>query len=156
MYIKDEYLILEKLQKIIDSGDGLILHPYQIFNLIIGVISFLAGFWVLFTVNYSLIPCCILFSITFWHIGCYFSKVGLLIINQKGLISYDSFGMKEIPWTEIERAQYAYTIRSHYLVLVLKGEGQVKLSGYDYKNAPGPILIKLINRNAQCAKEELK
>jgi|GEM_PF-1367853 len=148
MYIKDEYLILEKLQKTIDSGEDLILHPSKTLHIIIAIVSFLAAFWILLTIPNSILLSLILWSITYWNAGCFFSRVGLLIFNKKGLTIYNPFGINEIPWPEIEGAHYAYAKPSYYLALDLKRDGQVELSRYDYKNVSGQTLIKLIGRNS--------
>jgi len=147
MYIKDEDLIVENLQKRIENGEEVTLTPHKFSTLFIIIFTFLMGSVGLFSSHPGLRVSLFFWLLTAQFLLDYITKDGQLVLTRKGLKFYKRNDDQEIYWTNVDSLYTTSSKLFNFLTVRLKGRVSIKISRYDYKEIAYQTLIKLCERN---------
>ena len=148
MYIKDEDLIIDNLQKWIENGEEVTLTPQKFSTLFMIVFTFLLGSLGLFS-PYPAIRLTLLLWLYTTQLLLYFiSKEGQLILTRDSIKFYKLNDAQEIYWENVDAVYEVGRVRgSNILTVRLKGNLKVEISRYYHKEISSQTLIKLCERN---------
>jgi len=147
MYIKDEELILERLQQQIDNGEDIVLLPDKFTTIIIIVLTFLLGLGCILISTKLIVMALAIWVIPAWYLFCIRSKDGQLIINQDGIQFFKFNECQKISWNDANRSYLSYSRRFYFIMVVLNNNQKINITRYSYRALSAQTIIKLFEKN---------
>jgi len=148
MYVKDEDLIVENLQKRIENGEEVTLTPHKFSTLFMVIFTFLLGSLGFFSPYPALRLILLLWLYTTQLLLYFISKDGQLILTRDGIKFYKLNDGQEIYWENVEAVYEVGRVRgSNILTVRLKGNLKIEISRYSHKEMASQTLFKVCERN---------